>query len=1039
MIGAERIRTLRDVDSVVGLFRELGYPVAKRRIDLAEWQRGGCGALGEGAECDRISRLGASDLLLISGRVCPREVIELARWANARNILFKTICIYYDDFSRQLLIAGPSGRAIRYFAIDLDDPTTESIDRLNLLEIKSARDDPRKLIDRALDRDVVTRQFFRRFREGVESVREVLRERCRRESNENVAGEALLLLSRLLFLSFVQEKGWLDRRRRFLSEESDRSVREGRNYFETVLLPLFFGCLNTPVADRHETAKALGQIPYLNGGLFEPAPFESRNLPFSIPDEVFRRLFDDVFDRYAFRIDETEEGTDIDPQMLGKVFESLMEKDERSASGSFYTPREVVDVLTQRAIIEWLGRNRRERDQVRALLSPESASLAPEDARELIARLASVTIVDPACGSGAFLLSALKVVERIHRELSRTADLPIDRDLRQQIVERSLYGVDIKPEAVRLCELRLWLAIVSQSDATIDNIPPLPNLDRNILQGNTLLTPLDFLGGGRLEIYREWIRGLRSQSELVARYRSGPVDERADVRRKLREADRALAVALLEKSIERDEREIASLSTPAPQLFDDGPPKAPPAAKGSLMQRIGETRAALERVERGELDFFAFDVHFAHVIAARGGFDVVVGNPPWVRAHRVDPQTRRMCGERYRFYGGSRGFDQPDLAIAFVERALGLAAGGGVLSLLLPSKLASSDYASRLRQHLVRETHLVAIDDWSDDAKRLFEADTFPMGITIRKEPPGRGDTDVLSGGERFRILQRELGSGSASSPWSFAPPDVAGLFRRLRREFPPMAEVLRRRPVMGVKTGANRCFFFDRLTLRNGSAQIEGTNLVIPSEALARCVRGRDVRRWRASNSSWLLWPPAGGWSAPPKWVRELGEHFGVATERLKLAYVRPEHLGIKVAWKDLSQGLQAVVLPATSRVGDADFPLVPNQTLYAIDAASMDEAFLLSALLNSTVVNALALAVADRAKDAHFRYFGATIAAIPLPVLARDSSESIDLVRLARRAHRGEDVDGLIDRIVNDVYRLSRTEVKRLQSYVGGRLTVQ
>ena len=136
-----------------------------------------------------------------------------------------------------------------------------------------------------------------------------------------------------------------------------------------------------------------------------------------------------MFEKFDFRLDEADAaGTHVDPEMLGKVFESLMAADERAASGSFYTPKEIVDVLVERAINEWLGDG---------------------SAETQLEKLARITILDPACGSGAFLLSALGAIERLWR--ARTNDVP--RDLRRRIVAHSLYGVDLNPRAVRLCEL----------------------------------------------------------------------------------------------------------------------------------------------------------------------------------------------------------------------------------------------------------------------------------------------------------------------------------------------------------------------------------------------------------------------------------------------------------------------------------------------------------------------------------------------------------------------------------------------------------
>src|SRR5207245_1410445 len=277
-----------------------------------------------------------------------------------------------------------------------------------------------------------------------------LRAQFPREPAEATSGQALLILSRLLFLYFIQQKGWLNGERRFLVDRLDAALQSGHNFYESVLVPLFFGCLNTPIRDRHLPPRLLGNVPYLNGGLFEPSAFERRRASLTLPNDLMQRVIDNVFERFAFSIDEIDSGgSHIDPEMLGKVFESLMAEDERAASGSFYTPKCIVDALTEGAIAEWCG----------------------EDVR----RLESITILDPACGSGSFLLSALHTIERM---LGDQVD-------RQAIVERSLFGVDLKPEAVRLCELRLWLAIVSKRGVPIEDIPPLPNLDRNILQGNS--------------------------------------------------------------------------------------------------------------------------------------------------------------------------------------------------------------------------------------------------------------------------------------------------------------------------------------------------------------------------------------------------------------------------------------------------------------------------------------------------------------------------------------------------------------------------
>ncbi len=656
-------------------------------------------------------------------------------------------------------------------------------------------------------------------------------------------------------------------------------------------------------------------------------------------------VIENVFERFAFSIDEVDSGgSHIDPEMLGKVFESLMAEDERAASGSFYTPKVIVDALTERAIAEWCG------DDVQ--------------------RLESITILDPACGSGAFLLSALHTIERM---LKNQVD-------RQTIVERSLFGVDLKPEAVRLCELRLWLAIVSKRDVPIEDIPPLPNLDRNILQGNSLLSPTDFLGDGRGDVYREWMTALRAQSDLIARYRSAPQKDRPALARMMRANDQRMAAELLNKSIEIDERELQQVATPQRDLFGRVRPTNLARCR-ELHARIGESRQLLDRAEDGQLDFFSYDIHFAHVMA-RGGFDVVIGNPPWVRNSRIDVRAKRMYADRYRLFraaGRNAAFHQPDLSIVFFERALALASPAGTVSLLMPAKMMNAAYAAPLRR-AAESMDIVALDDWTDRARRLFDADTFPLGITIAKRR-SRRTVRVNANGEEYAIPQQAL--SVAGSEWSLLPPDLLEMVARIYRDNPPLLETLGRRPVMGVKSGDNGSFFLDVAKI-NGDSVETRDGLRVPLRYVARCVRGRDVTPCRINGASWMLWPPRGGWDRIPRWLERLAKARGIDPDDLQLAYLRPEHMGLKVVWKDVSRGICAAVLGEHEMVSGHRVPLVPNQTLYALEATSRDEASAIVSALNSTIVNALAVMTAERAKDFHYRYFGRTIARIPLPVNA-------------------------------------------------------
>lgn len=1019
MLTAARVREYTGDSGPLALFRDLGYPIAPIDVDSGEWRRGGVTVPWNGeARLRLVSRMRRFDLFLLSGRSERESIAQFLSSYHSYNSLTKSVLVYEERERGTIAIYDLSpGGALRLLRVDPALPTPHTLDRLNLLECGDEAALPR-VFDRALDREGITRRFFRRFRGATADVAAALARQFPVEPRQLVDAQALLILSRLLFLSFVQEKGWLDGQRRFLVDHLEHEATRGREFFSGVLAPLFFGCLNTPADERTLASRRLGSIPYLNGGLFERSSFERRHDVIHLSNELLRGILEEVFEKFDFRSDEGDGlGTHVDPEMLGKVFESLMAAEERGATGSFYTPREIVDSLTGRALREWLERD---------------GEAAPARLR----RLERITVLDPACGSGAFLLSALGAIEKEWRRLAEETSLAVPSGLRRRIVAHSLYGVDLKPEAVRLCELRLWLAIVSDSAVPVERIEPLPNLDRNILQGNSLLGPADFLGDAKGELYADWMAALRAQRDLLDRYRVAPHAHRPALARVIRGNDLRLAADLVSRSMERDEEELRLASAPRRDLF--GHALSPDEGHcHDLHARIAAARETLERLEEGRLDFFSFDVHFAPVMAA-GGFDLVVGNPPWVRNARIDPRTKRMVADRYplfrRAVGGS-GFHQPDLSVAFFERAARLVSQDGVVALLMPAKIANANYAGPLRRFAAERTRIVALHDWSDDPRRRrwFDADTFPLGVIFRPAC-GRAprSVEVIASGDRFLLEQESIRGADPCSEWSLVPPAVAAVLTRLRSRHRTLAEVLGRKPFMGVKTGDNGAFFFDTKSV--GVRSVTTTDgIVIPQAHVCRCVRGRDLRRWKATASRWMLWPPASGWPGVPGWLWRFAEGRGVEPGDLVLSFVRPEHVGIKVAWKDLSRGMAAAVLPDSVEVENATVPLIPNQTLYSLDATSTDEAHALAGILNSTVAGALLVAVAERAKDQHFRYFGRTVASLPVPEL---SPEWDGIGRAARRVARGAADEREVDDAAGRLYGVTAREMSLLREFVARRL---
>ncbi|HET9039476.1 MAG TPA: hypothetical protein VFN40_04865, partial [Gemmatimonadales bacterium] len=245
----------------------------------------------------------------------------------------------------------------------------------------------------ALSGEAVGRRFFRAFKTTLDRMAEELPTRLRGEDRRSLA---LLQLTRVLFLYFIQAKGWLAGRERFLSEAVDDCLARKRRIHRDLLRPLFFGTLNRPLRERSRTSRAFGPMPFLNGGLFEPHPLE-RALRGDIPNPIWREAFDGMFERFHFVVSERDEPGGIAPDMLGRVFEGVMAPSTRRASGSYYTPaalvRSVLDAALAAYVSGRLGCALAEAERRLADRSPETVRL-----------LAELTVLDPAAGSGAFLL-----------------------------------------------------------------------------------------------------------------------------------------------------------------------------------------------------------------------------------------------------------------------------------------------------------------------------------------------------------------------------------------------------------------------------------------------------------------------------------------------------------------------------------------------------------------------------------------------------------------------------------------------------------
>ena len=479
------------------------------------------------------------------------------------------------------------------------------------------------------------------------------------------------LLGRLIFVWFLRRMDVIANQDFYFSPGEDQSL-----YYSEKLEHLFFRTLGMPLEERaSDIIEPLGGItPYLNGGLFSQKQDDWYGEALSFPNMFFPRLFEH-FNSFNFTTDESTpeyEQVAIDPEMLGRVFESLLAtqveatgEQARKAKGTFYTPREVVSFMCTEAVktflISKLGDDSRISSSVSKLIdTPEHewsaassnnlSSIPTEIRTKILSALESFKTLDPACGSGAFPLGMLSLLTKIRLRLNPSQNV---YDLKLDVLRRNIFGGDIEPMAVEISKVRAWLSLIVEEKAS-RSIEPLPNLEFNFVCANSLIslaTPdlfTDFDFQDRLQLLREEFFRESSQNEkgkiqnaYLKELRSGVLDDRGEQLKTFNPFD----------------------SEAISQFFDP------------------------------ELMF-----------GVEKGFDIIIGNPPYVNIEKIDQETKALAIKEYDF-----AYKKYDLYILFFERSIKMLAPGGVLSFITSNKWFSQEYGLKLRERLLlsKISHLV--------------------------------------------------------------------------------------------------------------------------------------------------------------------------------------------------------------------------------------------------------------------------------------------------------------------------------------------
>jgi type I restriction-modification system DNA methylase subunit len=692
-------------------------------------------------------------------------------------------------------------------------------------------------LNNAFSVEAVTQRFF----EDYKKVFAELQTRLAKATRDKAWAHdyALQLLNRLMFLYFIQRKRWLDDNPRFLADFWRAYKNSGQprdTFFDRWLSVLFFEAFNNKFqAGRHdrrhlptEIRSALAQAPFLNGGLFSQNKLDDAHDP-DLPDDFFATLFDrfdgsapGFLERYNFTIAEStplDLEVAVDPEMIGKVYESLVnitfegltEEDQRGSAGIFYTPRVEIDLMCRLSLADALA-NRLGSDK-KPLLYDAVFAYEPADKdaadRALAAQnlwpnlnrlLREATVCDPACGSGSFLVGMLLVLDDLQARAN--AQLGIEEtpyERRRRIIGEQLYGVDVMDWAVHVAELRLWLQLVVETDlkpAELKFRPLLPNLSFKVRQGDSLVQEIGGINFGLHRAHLDIPAPLKGritqlkgkklrfyQGEAGLREGDLKTEELAIFRDILGQKQLALKnqITTLTRQIESppEQIELTGIATgraKQERLKLEAQWRAERAEKQAELKRI---EAALDALRQTKTVPFVWDIAFVEIFEGdKGGFDIVIGNPPYVRQEMIAPpaldpadfggETSDRWKEQkkiykaklqesvaaawprfFRYKPGSADFrktdGKSDLYIYFYLHGLSLLNPTGSFCFITANSWLDVGYGADLQEFLLKHSHVKFILD--NEKKRSFaQADV--NTIIALLAPPDDTRSVILSASE---------------------------------------------------------------------------------------------------------------------------------------------------------------------------------------------------------------------------------------------------------------------------------------------------
>jgi len=919
------------------------------------------------------------------------------------------------------------------------------------------------LLWKSLDIKEVNKEFYKQIKERFDALLGIVKTQHNTATDNQVKQFTVRLIGRYIFCWFLKEKGIIPH-----SLISKSTIEVTEQYYQTVLLKLFFETLNTKVQDRDPLKhyKLFEKIPYLNGGLFDE----------SDEDKLFTKLtldawllpFVEILESYDFTVDESSsqyQQVAVDPEMLGRIFENLLasqneetEKlaNQRKAFGAFYTPREIVDYMVNESIKAFLqtqweqqleadktkhinnpepigdifGNKKpqqlvietkryelksEEKNKIEKLLEPlfatnsDTGSLKKEEKNLLLNFLEQIKILDPACGSGAFPMGILHKLVELHEALGTVKS---SYELKKDILSQNIYGVDIMPMAIEIARLRAWLSLVLEEDYKPTDpkhnfgVKPLPNLDFKFVCANSLIDlGLDaFIQESKGTLHEGFTKKLVTQlkglEDLRKQFFTPALASTEKEKLKTEYLQKRNEVVT---AIEADSDPV--LKDIAKKIkhwnpFDDSHPSA----------------------------FFSPTWMFG----IYSGFDILIGNPPYVRQESITAY-KPYFKDKFDTFDG-----RADLYVYFYDKSIQLLKNFGCLSFISSNKFFRAKYGIPLRKYISEESTIKTIIDFGE--LPVFEAAaTFPMVFITQKGDLKKSEfnfTQVKNLNAPYpdipAVVQQQGNKLSFKSingsNWNLGSATTNDLVEKLNQVGTQLKDIIKSDIYSGIKTGYNKAFWIS--TKVKDALLKEDKN----SKDLIKVLsRGDDIRKWHIKNSGLhILYTHSG---------TDISKYPAVANY---LTQFKPqlENRAVKQPWFQLQQAQNRDGIWENPKIV---YPDICKESRFTIDfdgiyvdmkgfVFSSDDFGLLAVLNSSTVwwfLKKICAVLGDPDSGGRLQLKRQYVELIPIPEIDKQSKKllsdlSKNCISLQKKNQDTKSLEKEIDVLVCKLYELSYEEVK-------------